>query len=225
MVEKLRSTDYRLILICSLICAASLFVGIRYFYRAFPEASIDFKVDKTASESLADNYLATQSLSTKGYRHASSFRYDDEAKVFMERELGLEKANVLMGKEVKLWRWGHRWFKPLQKEEIRVEVTTRGEVASFLHALPEDAAGADLPAAAARALAESFLVLEMKRPIDTLEYVDSESEKRPHRTDHVFTWKVSDLDLRSATYSVSHGAGRPRRRIQRIPEDPGRVEA
>jgi len=203
MVEKLRSTDYRLILICSLICAASLFVGIRYFYRAFPEASIDFKVDKTASESLADNYLATQSLSTKGYRHASSFRYDDEAKVFMERELGLEKANVLMGKEVKLWRWGHRWFKPLQKEEIRVEVTTRGEVASFLHALPEDAAGADLPAAAARALAESFLVLEMKRPIDTLEYVDSESEKRPHRTDHVFTWKVSDLDLRSATYRVS----------------------
>jgi membrane protease YdiL (CAAX protease family) len=203
MVEKLRSTDYRLILICSLICAASLFVGIRYFYRAFPEASIDFKVHKVASESLANKFLAAQSLSTQGYRHASSFQYDDEAKVFMERELGLVKANVLMGKEVKLWRWGHRWFKPLQKEEIRVEVTTRGEVASFLHVLPEDAAGADLPAAAARALAESFLVLEMKRPIDTLEYVDSQSEKRPHRTDHVFTWKVSDLDLRSATYRVS----------------------
>ncbi len=203
VIEKLRSSDYRLILACLLICAASLFVGIRYFYRAFPEASIDFRVDRNASQTVAEKFLASQSISVKGYRHASSFRYDDEAKVFMERELGLEKANALMGKEVRLWRWGHRWFKPLQKEEFRVEVTTRGEVASFQHVLPEETPGADLPANAARALAESFLVLEMKRPIDSLDFVDSQSEKRPHRTDHVFTWKVADLDLHGATYRVS----------------------
>ncbi len=203
MTEKLRSSDYRLILICLVLCAASLFVGIRYFYRAFPEASIDFKVDKGASELLAQKFLAAQSISIQDYHHASSFRYDDEAKVFMERELGLERANALMGKEIRLWRWGHRWFRPLQKEEVRVEVTTRGEVASFLHVLPEDAAGANLPSAAARALAESFLVLEMRHPIDTLEFVDSQSEKRPHRTDYVFSWKISDLDLHGATYRVS----------------------
>ncbi|HYK90436.1 MAG TPA: type II CAAX endopeptidase family protein [Acidobacteriota bacterium] len=203
MKEKLRSSDYRLILICFLICAAGLVVGIRLFYRVFPEASIDFKVDKNASEDLGRSFLAAQSISLVGYRHASSFRFDDEAKVFMERELGLQKANALMGKEVKLWRWGHRWFKPLQKEEVRMEVTTRGEVVSFIHLLPEDAAGADLPANAARSLAESFLVLDMKRPIDTLEYLDSQSEKRPHRTDHLFTWKVIDVDLHGATYRVS----------------------
>ncbi len=203
MTEKLRTTDYRLIAICILICAACLLVGFRYFHRAFPEASIDFRYDKGSSQALAETYLAAHSVSTTGYRHASSFRYDDEAKVFLERELGLEKANALMGRELNLWRWAHRWFKPLQKEEIRIEVTTAGEVASFMHVLPEEAAGADLPADAARGLAESFLVLELKRPLDSLEYIDSQSEKHPHRTDHVFTWKVSNVDLRGATYRIA----------------------
>jgi membrane protease YdiL (CAAX protease family) len=201
--EKLRSADYRLIAACILVCAASLLVGIRYFYRAFPEASIDFRFNKDSSRQLAGQFLADQDLATAGYRHAASFQYDDEAKVFLERELGLEQANALIGDRVKLWRWGHRWYKPLQREELRVEITTTGKLGSFLHVVPEDAPGADLPSEAARSLAESFLVLETGRATDTLEYLDSQAQKRPYRTDHVFTWKVPDLELRGATYRIS----------------------
>jgi len=202
MAETLGRKDSRFILLCILICAASLWIGIRYFYRAFPEASIEFKVNRDSSRPLAEKFLAAQGKSVRDFRHAASFRYDDDTKVFLERELGLERANALMGKEVKLWRWGHRFFKPSQKEEIRIEITTRGEVASFSHILPEDAAGADLPADAARALAESFLVLEMRHPVDSFEFVDSQTQKRPNRTDHVFTWKVAGMDLRNASYRV-----------------------
>jgi hypothetical protein len=49
MPDTLRAKDYRLILFCLLICAASLYVGVRYFYRAFPEASIQFKVNRDSS--------------------------------------------------------------------------------------------------------------------------------------------------------------------------------
>ncbi len=203
MNAKLDSRDYRFILICVLVCAASLFVGIRYFYRAFPEASIDFKVTRDTSLPLAQKFLADQEISTSGYRHASVFRYDDEAKVFLEREIGLERANALMEREVRLWRWAHRWFKPLQKEELRVEVTTRGEIASFYRSLPEDSPGANLTALQARGMAESFLVLQMNRDIDSLEFLDSQTEKRPKRTDHVFTWKVAGMNYRDATYRVS----------------------
>ena len=80
-----------------------------------------------------------------------------------------------MGSEVKLWRWGHRWFRPVQKEEVRIEVTTRGEIASFMHTIAEDAPGADLPPDAARALAESFLFLEIGRPVNELEFIDVQS--------------------------------------------------
>src|SRR6185503_380054 len=149
MVQKLRPKDYRFILICLLVCAFSLIIGIRYFYSAFPEASIDFQFNRESSQPVAESFLAAQGLSTGGYRHAAAFEYDGAAKVFMERELGAEAANAVLGNEVRLWRWGHRWYQPSQKEEFRVEVTTRGEIASFSHALPEDASGADLSPEAA----------------------------------------------------------------------------
>ncbi len=203
MDDRLHARDYRFVLICFAVCAASLWVGVHYFYRAFPEASIDFQVTKDASLPIAERFLAAQGISTGTYRHAAVFRYDDETKVFLERELGLERANALMGRDLKLWRWGHRWFKPLQKEEIRAEVTTRGEIASFDHSLAEDAPGADLPAESARAIAESFLALEIRQPLDKLVFIDSQTQKRPRRTDHLFTWKVAGMDLRNASYRVS----------------------
>ena len=203
MPDTLRAKDYRLILLCLLVSAASLVVGIRYFYRAFPEASIQFNVDRDSSEPPAQKFLAAQGIPLEGYRHASAFVYDDEAKVFLERKLGLKRANVVMAGEIKLWRWGHRWFRPLQKEEIRVEVTTRGEIASFFHVVAEDAPGADLPTDAARALAESFLFLEAARPVDSLEFLDGQTEKRTARTDHVFTWKVRGADYNGANCRIS----------------------
>jgi len=203
MPDTMRAKDYRLILICLFVCATSLWVGIRYFYRAFPEASIQFNVDKASSEPIALGFLAAQGISLDGYRHAAAFLYDDETKVFLERQLGLKKANSLMGSEVKLWRWGHRWFRPVQKEEVRIEVTTRGEIASFMHTIAEDAPGADLPPDAARALAESFLFLEIGRPVNELEFIDVQSQKRTARTDHVFTWQVRGVDYAGAGHRLS----------------------
>ncbi len=193
----------KFVLVCVLICTISLFIGTTYFYRAFPEASIDFRVDRLSSEPIAEKFLASQGLETAGYLHASAFQYDNQSKVFIERELGLKEANELMRNQVKLWRWGHRWFKPKQKEEIRAEITTSGKLASFSHILPENTPGADLTPDAARALAESFLVLEMDLPIDSLEYVDVQSEKQLNRTDHVLTWKVLGIDLKQGSYRIS----------------------
>ena len=203
MAETLRSSDRRFIGVCIVVCAAALYVGILFFHRAFPEASIEFRVNRDSSLPVAERFLASRNLSLEGYRRASAFRYDDESKVFLERELGLARANALMGKEIKLWRWSHRWFKPMQKEELRIDITTSGELASFDHILPEETAGIDLPEPEARALAVSFLDRVIRRPIDTLEFVDSQSQKRPHRTDHVLTWKVRGLELHDATYRVS----------------------
>jgi membrane protease YdiL (CAAX protease family) len=195
--------DARFVLICLLICAASLFIGASWFYRAFPEASIDFKVDRPSSKPVAERFLESQGVDTSGYIHASAFQYDNTAKVFLERELGLKRANLLVKKDVKLWRWGHRWFKPRQKEEIRAEVTTSGQIASFAHVLPEDAPGPELTPDVARSLAESFLVLEMNVPVDSLEYLDVHSEKLANRTDHVLTWKIAGINLKLASYRVS----------------------
>jgi membrane protease YdiL (CAAX protease family) len=203
VAETLRSSDRRFIAVCVVVCAAALYVGILFFHRAFPEASIEFRVNRDSSLPVAESFLLSRNLSPAGYRHSSAFRYDDESKVFLERELGLERANALMGREIKLWRWSHRWFKPMQKEELRADITTGGELASFEHTLPEEAPGADLSEPEARALAVAFLEQVIRRPIDKLEFVDSQSQKRPRRTDRVFTWKVRGLELHDASYRIS----------------------
>src|SRR5689334_16006149 len=117
MRQRLTAADRRFLAACLLLLASTVWFSARYFHRAFPEASIDFRVSRADGEGLARGFLAARGLRTEGYREASLFGYDDEAKTFLERELGLERANSLMGSRVRLWRWGYRWFRPQQKEE------------------------------------------------------------------------------------------------------------
>jgi membrane protease YdiL (CAAX protease family) len=200
MNEKLMAKDFRFILVCVIICLVSLFIGIKYFYRAFPEASIDFKVTQKGSLPFAADFLKSEGLNPEGFKHKAIFTHDDVSKVFLERELGLEKANKIMGSQVKLWRWSHRWFKPLQKEEYKIDVTTRGEIAEFEHLLPEEAEGENLSKEDAQKIAVGFLVNEMKKNPDSLDFVLVSTEKRPKRTDHTFTWSQKDFNIKDATY-------------------------
>ncbi len=206
-LEKLDRKDLRLILICAAVTAVSLFVGVKYFSRAFPEASIDFRVTRETSRPLADRFLHLMGLDDAGYRHAAIFGYDEEAKTFLEREVGVAESTRLLDTTVRLWRWKHRWFRPLQKEEMDVDVTTRGEVAGFLHQLPEEAPGADLSVDGARRAAEGFLTGVMGRPLDGLAFVEAASIKRPHRTDHTFTWKLKGVEVKGSDYRLEVGVG------------------
>jgi membrane protease YdiL (CAAX protease family) len=203
MPERLHRADFRFLAICVFLLAATVWFSARYFYRAFPEASIDFRVTREQARAQAERFLAAQGLRVNGYRQASRFSYDDTAKTFLERELGLDRANRLMGSRVRLWRWSWRWFRPLQKEEFRVDVTPAGELAGFQHEIPEAAAGPNLSAGQARAIAERFLLDTMHRDPAGLDFVEGSSVTRPARTDHTFTWKERDFDTHDATYRLA----------------------
>ncbi len=202
MLQKLTGKDYRFLLVCAVISAACLALGLKYFYKAFPEASIDFKVTQSGSEKIARRFLQERGYSLAGYRHAAQFSYDDQAKVFLERELGLAQANPLFGTRVRIWRWAHRWFVPLQKEEYQVEVSPKGEIISFGHTVPETLPGANLTQAEARPLAEDYLRNVAGRDTATLEFVEATTEGRPKRTDHTFTWKEKGFEVKDGNYRV-----------------------
>jgi membrane protease YdiL (CAAX protease family) len=202
MKERLNGSDYRFIAVCLALLAATTWFSIGNFYRAFPEASIDFRVNRTDGEALAAKFLSAQGYRTEGYRQASSFSFDDDAKTFLEREAGLEQANQIMGTKVRLWRWSYRWFRPLQKEEFNVDITPRGELAGFEHEIPEDAARPETTADQARLLAEEFLDTRLARTPVALEFVEGSDVARPHRVDRVFTWKERDFNLHDATNRV-----------------------
>ena len=202
MKERFTAPDYRFLAICAVLLAGATWFSVRNFYRAFPEASINFRVNRAQGESIASQFLASRGYATEAYRRASSFTYDDDAKTFLERELGLEKANQLMGSRVRLWRWSYRWFRPLQKEEFRADVTPDGALVGFDHEIPEDATRPAIMPDAARAAAEDFLRTRLHRDPVALDFVEASEVTRPHRTDRTYTWKERDFNLRDATYRL-----------------------
>jgi membrane protease YdiL (CAAX protease family) len=204
MEERLERKDRLLLLGCLAITALSLAVGVPNFYRAFPEASIDFAITREEARDQALAFLAQRGLPADAYRHSAAFKYDAQTKTFLERELGLEGATALIGRPVRLWRWSNRWTRELQKEELQVELTTTGELVGFAHLIEEERPGAHLAIHEARQVAEAFL-RSLQRDPEGLEFAEVQTLERPGRTDYAFTWKLAGFAVGDATYRFSVG--------------------
>ena len=200
METKLTRKDFAFIGGCLLVAAVSLAVGVHYFYRAFPEASIDFRVTRDEAKAQAADFLAARGFDLAAYRHSAIFRYDNQTKTFLERELGLEGATQVIGDPVQLWRWSNRWVRELEKEEFQATVTTSGELVSFSHLIEEEAPGASLAEAEAHRLAATFLTGELGHDLAALDFVEAQAQERPNRIDYTFNWKLRDFAVGDAHY-------------------------
>ena len=99
--ERLTHRDWILIAVCAAIAAVSLFVIFNWFNAAFPEASIEFRYDRNGSVPLAEAVLARQGIDARGMKHSAIFDGDDTAKIFLERSLGLARANNTLRRDVR----------------------------------------------------------------------------------------------------------------------------
>ncbi|HKO58660.1 MAG TPA: hypothetical protein VJ276_22530, partial [Thermoanaerobaculia bacterium] len=199
MRERLTGRDWIFIGVCAAIFAASLFVALRWFPSAFPEASIEFEYDRNASLPLAERVLQGERIAVTGMKHTAMFDADDNAKVFLERTLGLKKANAEMRTNVHVWFWHHRWFTPLQEEEYGVDVAPTGELVAFTHHIPEERALPTPELAAARRIADDFLLRNRINTAD-LQLVAQSERKLPHRIQRIFTWDAKSVRPAGAPY-------------------------
>ena len=153
--RRLNRADMRVLLLWLLAAIVGASVAYRYFFKAFPEAAVDFKVTRSAALAEARAFAMAQGASLKGYQSTIVFGVDDEQKTYLEREVGLEEANRLMSSsQVSVWYWDARFFKPLQKEEFRVRVDPGGRISGYTREIEEGALGAMLDRATALARAE-----------------------------------------------------------------------
>ncbi len=225
---KLTGKDVRVLalwLVAGVIGAA---VAFQYFFAAFPEASVDFRVTREEAVARARDLLRALGHDTSEYESSVVFEVDQNAKTYLERELDLRLANQLMAGEVNVWWWDVRFFRPRQQEEFRVEVDPAGRVVGAQHVLPEARQGAKLQADAARAVAEEFLRGPVQFDLARYEYLPGETNafQRPNRRDWSFTWerRVSALEqaAKDAPYRVrvTVQGGQPGRfeEFLRVPE-------
>jgi hypothetical protein len=220
MRESVTPADWRLVAISLAAVALSAFYISINYRAAFPQASLKLTLSRGEVTARAGRFLAGRGHGLDGYRSITLFDADDDARLFLERETGLAEANRLMEREVPVWRWRARWYRPPQKEEYRVWLAPdTGRLVGFDHIMSEDAPGASLDVEAARALAETFL---RERVVWPATPVEAQSEDRPGRRDHLFTFERTGFSVKEgrvrATVVVRGGRVEAYQEFLKVPE-------
>ena len=99
-----------------------------------------------------------------------------------------------------------RWFKPMEKEEIRVRVSATGQIAAFNHIIPETRSGPEMETQPAREMAQAFAERHFGRAVtDTVQYklLEARSEKEKDRMDHHFVWERIDRKVEDGEFRVN----------------------
>jgi hypothetical protein len=205
--DRLTGSDKRALLFWVLLGIVGAVYAQRYFFRAFPEASVDFRVSRTEALNRARNFVTRQGENVNGYQSAIIFQVDDDAKTYLERELGLAQANRLMSSELYVWYWDVRFFRPQQEEEFHVRISPAGNAVGYDHKVPEASPGAILDRAAAEARAQTFLSSNLGVDLNLWEFLPEEanSNRRPNRLDWSFTWEKRNFRAKDAPYRVQVG--------------------
>jgi membrane protease YdiL (CAAX protease family) len=205
--DRLTSSDKRALLLWVLLGIAGAVFAHRYFFRAFPEASVDFKVSRAEALARAQRFLGSLGEDVSGYQSAIVFDVDDNAKTYLEREVGLQQANQLMSSELNIWYWNVRFFRPKQEEEFLVRVSPAGEIVGYDHKVEEARAGPSLERAAAEGAAQNFLRSKMGLDLKAWDFLSEEanSSKKPNRLDWSFTWEKHGFRAKDAPYRLRVG--------------------
>ena len=68
MKSRFRACDLRFLGCCALLLAGSTWFSVRYFHTAFPEAAIDFRVNREEGRGIAEAKLAALGSQLAGER-------------------------------------------------------------------------------------------------------------------------------------------------------------
>ncbi|HEY3275101.1 MAG TPA: type II CAAX endopeptidase family protein [Syntrophorhabdaceae bacterium] len=168
-------------------------IAFAFFYNeAFPEASLDMKLSRGEITAKSGEFLKARGFDLSGYRSVAVFTEQRNQIDFLERLLGLKKANDLFRKTVAVWRWSVRWFRELEEVEYSVEYTPDGRLAGFSRKIPKSAPGARLDEHDARGIAEAFLAKELAFDLTRYEYIERTMEDCPRRLDQTLVWRSLD---------------------------------
>jgi hypothetical protein len=202
--DRLTSSDKRALLLWVVAGILGALFAYKYFFRAFPEASVNFQVSREEALARAQRFVTGLGENVGGYQSAIVFNVDDNAKVYLERQLGLQQANKLMSSELNIWFWDVRFFKPQQEEEFRVRVSPAGQIVGYTHKIEESRAAATLDRATAQFAAQNYLTTKLGLDVRRWDLLPEEanSKKRPNRLDWAFTWEKHDFRAKDAPYRL-----------------------
>jgi hypothetical protein len=202
--ERLTGSEKRALVLWVILGIIGALFAHKYFFRAFPEASVNFQVSREEALKNAQNFLTGIGEDVSSCQSAIIFGVDDKAKTYLERKLGLQQANRLMSSELNIWYWEVRFFKPQQEEEFHVRVSPAGAIVGYDHHIEEARAGATLDRTPAQSVAQQFVSGKLGVNLNAWNFLPEEvnSNKRSNRLDWSFTWEKHGFRAQDAPYRM-----------------------
>jgi len=202
--DRLSGSEKRALFLWVAAGIVGLLFAYKYFFQAFPEASVNFQVSRQEAQARARKFVESLGENVSGYKSSIVFSVDEDAKVYLERQLGLREANRLMSSELNVWYWEVRFFKPQQEEEFEVRLSPPGQVVGYDHKVEESRAGASLERVAAQAAAKNYLSAKLGIDLKGWDLLPEEAnlKKKSNRSDWSFTWEKRGFRARDAPYRL-----------------------
>ena len=211
-----------------LVAAASAWLGIANFSRAFPIVSLDITMDRASALASARALEAKHRFGPSGYEQAASFRGDQEVQSFVELEAGGTAAfrEMFASGRYQPFQWYVRHYREGEAREAKLYFTPQGEPYGFVVKLPEKEAGPALDAEQAQAIAERGAA-EWKIDLATFALVEKSRDVRPAgRVDHTFVYERPDVKIGDGRYRLRLVVGGDRltalQHFVKVPEAFGR---
>lgn len=181
-----------------LLAIALIGIAVWIFF-SFPRLSaVSLKIDRYAALNIARDYLRDEcGVSWEKYHTASIFLIQDNVDTFLQRVLGTKGESEFLKKyDYDLFYWKVRFFRPGEKEEYLVYISSRtGEVIQYRHIIEETAARADMTKEKARKIAEEFLINKAGVRLDEYVIKDEVSESHDKRVEFGFYWRHKDVEI------------------------------
>ena len=187
--------DATWLLVFVVLGVGGLAVFLNFYNEAIPSASLDFKLSREEVLRKAQAYLEDLGYDLADYESAQIFSSSQMQQIFLEQTLGLEETNRLARQWLSIWSWSVRWFKPLQKEELRVGLDPGGRIVGYSHRILESDEGTSIAQDAALAIASDFLRDTQGYDLDAYELIDRSSTERKARVDHRFAYRKKDFTV------------------------------
>ncbi len=201
--EKLTKNNLLFILSALILLTLSLFFTLKYHKTAFPGQSITFNLTKPEALDTARTFLQNNNIQPDQYFHnATTFNYPELSKIFIEKELGVEKSHRFFSETFNIWQWSVRFFNSLEKEEVYVSFSTDGELRYFDHVLKEETALSSLSMEAAEQTARNFIDKNTERNLDNWELKDKATKSQKARVDYSFTFQKKNVEIYGAHFEI-----------------------
>ena len=201
--QRLDKKDIISLLIALLILISSYLFIQKYHKVAFPGQSINFQISKEDAFLKAQKFLNNQDVDINDFENSvGSFDYPQMTKIFIEKELGIEKSHKFFTKDFNIWQWSIRYFSPLKEDEIKLSFATTGELRIYNHIIPEEKAINSVASEQAIAVAETFINENTDLDLNQWELKEKSSESKKARVDYSYTYRKKNVDINGAYFEV-----------------------